>query len=159
YDELEYAREVARHFGTDHREFVVRPDALAIVDDLIAHFDEPFGDSSAIPTWYVSELARRHVTVVLSGDGGDELFGGCARYFPPPRIEAFDRWTPAAGRRVASLVWPWLPHGVRGRNFLRTVARRQGPVPRPDWLLPQGRKGRAADGRRQMADRRVGCRG
>jgi asparagine synthase (glutamine-hydrolysing) len=123
YDELEYARAVARHFATDHREFVVRPDALTIVDDLIAHFDEPFGDSSAIPTWYVSELARRHVTVVLSGDGGDELFGGYDRYFPHPRIEAFDRWTPAAGRTVASLVWPWLPHGIRGRNFLRTVAR------------------------------------
>jgi asparagine synthase (glutamine-hydrolysing) len=82
YDELEHARVVARHFGTDHHEFVVKPDALAIIDDLIGHFDEPFGDSSAIPTWYVSEMARRHVTVVLSGDGGDELFGGYERYSP-----------------------------------------------------------------------------
>jgi asparagine synthase (glutamine-hydrolysing) len=123
YDELEHARVVARHFATEHHEFVVKPDALAIIDDLIAHFDEPFGDSSAIPTWYVSELARRHVTVVLSGDGGDELFGGYERYFPHPRIAAFDRWSPPASRAIASLVWPWLPHGATGKNFLRRAAR------------------------------------
>jgi asparagine synthase (glutamine-hydrolysing) len=123
YDELEHARSVARHFGTEHHEFVVKPDALAILDDLIRHFDEPFGDSSAIPTWYVSEIARRHVTVVLSGDGGDELFGGYERYSPHPRTAAFDRWTPTATRSVASLVWPLLPHGATGKNFLRRAAR------------------------------------
>jgi asparagine synthase (glutamine-hydrolysing) len=123
YDELEHARTVARCFGTDHHEFVVKPDALAIVDDLIAHFDEPFGDSSAIPTWYVSELARRHVTVVLSGDGGDELFGGYERYLPHPRVSAFDRWAPPGSRAVASLIWPHIPHGLTGKNFLRRVAR------------------------------------
>jgi asparagine synthase (glutamine-hydrolysing) len=123
YDELDHARSVARHFGTEHHEFVVKPDALAILDDLIGHFDEPFGDSSAIPTWYVSEIARRHVTVVLSGDGGDELFGGYERYSPHPRIAAFDRWSPPATRSVASLVWPLLPHGATGKNFLRRAAR------------------------------------
>jgi asparagine synthase (glutamine-hydrolysing) len=123
YDELAYARVVAKHFGTDHHEFVVKPDALAILDNLISHFDEPFGDSSAIPTWYVSELARRHVTVVLSGDGGDELFGGYDRYFPHPRVAKFDRWSPPGTRAVASAVWPLLPHGVKGKNFLRRVAR------------------------------------
>jgi asparagine synthase (glutamine-hydrolysing) len=123
YDELEHARVVARHFATDHHEFVVKPDALAIIDDVIAHFDEPFGDSSAIPTWYVSEIARQHVTVVLSGDGGDELFGGYERYSPHPRIAAFDRYAPPATRKIASLVWPLLPHGATGKNFLRRVAR------------------------------------
>ena len=123
YDELEHASSVARHFGTEHHEFIVKPDALAIIDDLIGHFDEPFGDSSAIPTWYVSEMARRHVTVVLSGDGGDELFGGYERYSPHPRIAAFDRWSPPATRSVASLVWPLLPHGVTGKNFLRRAVR------------------------------------
>jgi asparagine synthase (glutamine-hydrolysing) len=123
YDELEHARVVASHFRTHHHEFVVRPDAVAILDDLIGHFDEPFGDSSAIPTWYVSELARRHVTVVLSGDGGDELFGGYDRYFPHPRVAAFDRWAPRGSRAMASTVWPWLPHGMTGKNFLRRVAR------------------------------------
>ena len=97
FDEVEGARQVAKHFGTEHHEFVVRPDALGIVDALVRHFDEPFGDSSAIPTWYVSEMASRHVTVVLSGDGGDELFGGYDRYLPHPRVESFDRALGAAG--------------------------------------------------------------
>ena len=123
FDELEHARTVARHFGTDHHEFVVRPDGLAILDDLIAHFDEPFADSSAIPTWYVSEIARRHVTVVLSGDGGDELFGGYDRYLPHPRVARFDRLPIPGMRSAAALAWPLLPHGVTGKNFLRHVAK------------------------------------
>jgi asparagine synthase (glutamine-hydrolysing) len=123
FDELEHARTVARHFGTDHHEFVVRPDGLSILDDLIGHFDEPFADSSAIPTWYVSEIARRHVTVVLSGDGGDELFGGYDRYLPHPRVAQFDRLPLPGLRAAASLAWPLLPHGAKGKNFLRHVAR------------------------------------
>ncbi|MGE5815415.1 MAG: asparagine synthase (glutamine-hydrolyzing), partial [Acidobacteriota bacterium] len=123
HDELPYARAVARHFGTDHHEFVVRPDALAILDAVVAHFDEPFADASAIPTWYVSEIARRHVTVVLSGDGGDELFGGYDRYLPHPRVEAFDRMPLAGKRRLAAALWPLLPHGTRGKNYLRHVSR------------------------------------
>lgn len=122
YDELEHARAVARLFGTDHHEFVVRPDALGILDDLIEHFDEPFADSSAIPTWYVSEMARQHVTVVLSGDGGDELFGGYDRYLPHPRVLQFDR-LPVPGRhRLAGAIWPLMPHGMQGKNFLRHVS-------------------------------------
>ena len=123
YDELEHARTVAAHFGTDHHEFVVRPDGLSILDGLISHFDEPFADSSAIPTWYVSEIARRHVTVVLSGDGGDELFGGYDRYLPHPRVAAFDRLAVPGARAAAALAWPLLPHGTRGKNFLRHVAK------------------------------------
>jgi asparagine synthase (glutamine-hydrolysing) len=123
FDELEHARRVAKIFGTDHHEFVVRPDGLSILDRLIEHFDEPFADSSAIPTWYVSEIARRHVTVVLSGDGGDELFGGYDRYLPHPRVAQFDNLPLPGKRQVASLVWPLLPHGARGKNFLRHVSR------------------------------------
>jgi asparagine synthase (glutamine-hydrolysing) len=123
FDELEHARTVANHFGTDHHEFVVRPDGLSILDSLIAHFDEPFADSSAIPTWYVSEIARRHVTVVLSGDGGDELFGGYDRYLPHPRVAQFDRLPVPGLRAAAALAWPLLPHGVTGKNFLRHVAK------------------------------------
>ena len=122
FDELDAARRLARHFSTDHHEFVVRPDALGVVDSLVQHFDEPFGDSSAIPTWYVFQMARRHVTVVLSGDGGDELFGGYDRYLPHPRVAAFDSLTGSAGRTVAGLAWPLLPHGRTGKNFLRHVA-------------------------------------
>jgi asparagine synthase (glutamine-hydrolysing) len=123
YDELDHARTVARHFNTDHHEFVVKPDGLAILDRLIAHFDEPFADSSAIPTWYVSEMARRHVTVVLSGDGGDELFGGYDRYLPHPRVAQFDRLPLPGKRLMARVLWPMLPHGARGKNFLRHVSR------------------------------------
>jgi asparagine synthase (glutamine-hydrolysing) len=123
FDELEHARRVAQHFGTDHHEFVVKPDAISILDRLVSHCDEPFADPSAIPTWYVSEMARRRVTVVLSGDGGDELFGGYERYVPHARVMAFDRYTPAALRRAAAIVAARLPHGVRGRNFLRHVGR------------------------------------
>jgi asparagine synthase (glutamine-hydrolysing) len=123
FDELPHARRVARHLQTEHHEFVVRPDALGILDRMIWHFDEPFADPSAIPTWYVSEMARRHVTVVLSGDGGDELFGGYTRYRPHPRVESFDRLSAGLGRAVAKAAWRALPHGARGKNFLRHVAR------------------------------------
>jgi asparagine synthase (glutamine-hydrolysing) len=123
FDELPHARRVAEHLQTDHHEFVVRPDALGILDRVVWHFDEPFADPSAIPTWYVSEMARRHVTVVLSGDGGDELFGGYTRYRPHPRVESFDRLSAGVGRAVAAAAWRALPHGARGKNFLRHVSR------------------------------------
>jgi asparagine synthase (glutamine-hydrolysing) len=123
YDELDAARVVARHFGTEHHEFVVRPDALHIVERLVWHFDEPFADSSAIPTWYVSELARQHVTVVLSGDGGDELFGGYDRYLPHPRVSQFDRLPLPGARQLAGLAAQVLPRGATGQRFLRHVSR------------------------------------
>jgi asparagine synthase (glutamine-hydrolysing) len=80
YDETSYARQVASRFGTDHHEEIVRPDALGILPELVRHYGEPMADSSAIPTWYVSRLASRHVKMVLSGDGGDELFAGYTSY-------------------------------------------------------------------------------
>ncbi len=122
YDELQYARKVAIQYGTDHHEDVVTPDALAILDTLVSHFDEPFGDPSSIPTWYVSQLAAKHVTVTLSGDGGDELFGGYERYLQDPRVAAIDRYAPPAIRRVAGLVSSRLPQGATGKRFLRHIA-------------------------------------
>ncbi len=80
YDEAPYARQVSKLFSTDHHEETVEPDAIDIVDKLAWHYDEPFADSSAIPTYYVSKIARRHVTVALGGDGGDENFAGYRRY-------------------------------------------------------------------------------
>lgn len=80
YDETAHARRVAAHFGTDHHETIVRLDALAVLPKLLAHYDEPYADSSAIPTFYLAEMTRRHVTVALNGDAGDENFAGYERY-------------------------------------------------------------------------------
>jgi asparagine synthase (glutamine-hydrolysing) len=80
YSELHYAKMVAQRWNTDHHEEIVNPDGLAILPELVKHYGEPFGDSSAIPTWYVSRLARKHVTMVLTGDAADELFGGYQSY-------------------------------------------------------------------------------
>jgi asparagine synthase (glutamine-hydrolysing) len=80
YDELKYAKKIAGLFHTDHTEFIVKPDALKILPKIVWHYDEPFADSSAIPTYYVSQLTRKHVTVALNGDGGDESFAGYERY-------------------------------------------------------------------------------
>jgi asparagine synthase (glutamine-hydrolysing) len=80
FDETVYAAQVAEYLKTDHTRFEVTPDAIGILEKLVWHYDEPFGDSSAVPTWYLSELTRQSVTVALSGDGGDELFAGYERY-------------------------------------------------------------------------------
>jgi len=80
FDELHYARLIAEKFDTDHHEFVVRPDALAILPKLVWHYNEPYADASAVPTYYVSKITREHVTVALNGDGGDESFAGYPRY-------------------------------------------------------------------------------
>jgi asparagine synthase (glutamine-hydrolysing) len=78
--ELPYARLVAQRWGTDHHEIMVNPDMVAIVPKLVWHYGEPFADASSVPTWYLAEVTKRHVTVALSGDGGDETFGGYDRY-------------------------------------------------------------------------------
>ncbi|MGB1814610.1 MAG: asparagine synthase (glutamine-hydrolyzing) [Rubripirellula sp.] len=80
FDETAYAAEVAKHLGTQHQRFEVKPSGVDLIDKLVWHYDEPFGDSSAVPTWYLSELTKSEVTVALSGDGGDELFAGYERY-------------------------------------------------------------------------------
>ena len=89
FDERTHARAVARQYGTDHHEFVVEASALDILPTLAWYFDEPFADSSAIPSFYVAQLSRRHVTVALNGDGGDESFGGYTRYARMAGLERF----------------------------------------------------------------------
>ena len=80
FDELPYARRLAEQYGTDHHEFIVRPDAAAVLPDLVRHYGEPFADPSALPTYYLSKMTRQEVTVALSGDGGDENFAGYENY-------------------------------------------------------------------------------
>nr|MDQ6914916.1 asparagine synthase C-terminal domain-containing protein [Actinomycetota bacterium] len=97
FNELDRARLVAQRFGTDHHELVLRPDASELLPRLVEAFDEPFADSSALPTYLVSQLAAEHVKVVLSGEGGDELFGGYYTYVADllaPRVG----WAAAAAR-------------------------------------------------------------
>ncbi len=118
YNELPYARLVAERFGTDHHELVLDPDVMDLMDHLAWDLDEPFGDASAIPTYMVSKLAGQHVKVVLSGDGGDELFGGYDKYVVESR-ERMTRFLPSFVRGLmghASRRWP---EGVRGKNSLR----------------------------------------
>jgi asparagine synthase (glutamine-hydrolysing) len=122
YNELEYARLTAKKYGTDHHEFFVTPEICDVVDELAWHFDEPFADSSAIPTYMVSKLAREHVTVILSGDGGDELFAGYTRYLVEQRRNAF-AYVPSAVREgMMRPLSSRLPHGTLGRNFIYNVS-------------------------------------
>ncbi|HEU5252291.1 MAG TPA: asparagine synthase (glutamine-hydrolyzing) [Solirubrobacterales bacterium] len=96
FDELSRARLVAERYGTDHRELIVRPDAVELLPKLVEAFDEPFGDSSALPTYLVSELAAEHVKVALSGEGGDELFGGYYTYVADLLARRIGRLAPLA---------------------------------------------------------------
>ena len=122
YNELKYARVAAKHFGTDHHEFVITPDICEVVDELVWHFDEPFADSSAIPTYMVSKLAREHVKVVLSGDGGDEVFGGYTRYALDRRRSGFANLPRVLRHGLMRPLSRRLPHGAWGRNYLHHIS-------------------------------------
>ena len=122
FDESAAARAVAAELGTDHTEMVLRPNVEDMFEVIATMFDEPFADSSAIPSFLVAQLARHSVTVALSGDGGDELFGGYTRY-----RKALGQGTGGEGglRRVVSALGLMLPHAVPGRNRLVDFGRTQ----------------------------------
>ncbi|MGH9749792.1 MAG: asparagine synthase (glutamine-hydrolyzing), partial [Candidatus Polarisedimenticolia bacterium] len=117
FDELPHARRVARAFGTEHHELVVRPDLEELATGIAWHLDEPFGDSSAIPAYLVSRLAAGHVKVVLTGDGGDELFGGYDKYLVEGRERRLERLA-APLRPLLGAAARLLREGARGRNLL-----------------------------------------
>jgi asparagine synthase (glutamine-hydrolysing) len=121
YDEADQARRVAERWGTDHHPLVVRPDALAVVGTLARHFGEPYADSSAVPTYYVSKLTREGVTVALNGDGGDESFAGYGRYLAHRLAGRIGRVPGLC--RTASALARGLPDSTDPRNRVRQARR------------------------------------
>jgi asparagine synthase (glutamine-hydrolysing) len=139
YDELDAARATAAHFGAEHHEQIVAPDCVRVAETLAVHYDEPFADASAMPTFFVAELARRHVTVCLTGDGGDELFAGYTPY-----ADAVARVASAPLATLRALIGAGarqMPVHARGKGRLSTLA--MGPeawfvwrrTVFPDYLL------------------------
>jgi asparagine synthase (glutamine-hydrolysing) len=142
---------VAAKYATDHHEIVVRPEAIGIIRKFTKHFGEPFGDASAIPTFIVSEFAARSVKVALSGDGGDELFGGYTSFQQVQRLSRLDH-VPQAVRRLMSWMSGRLPYSAYGKNFLYMMGRSSGldryfafnyapyhmrsRLLRPEWMMP-----------------------
>ena len=151
FNELPYARMIADRYKTDHHEIVVRPDAVDLVSKLVHHFDEPFGDSSAIPTYIVSQFAAEKVKVVLTGDGGDELFAGYDNLLHMDRLRRYDRVPRLARKAIGSLAAA-LPYSAYGKNYLRVISRptaleryfdltylpysMRQQLLRPEWMLP-----------------------
>lgn len=124
FSETEYARAVAERFETDHTEMIVDPDFGETLDKLTRLLEEPFADSSILPTFHVSRLARQHVTVALSGDGGDELYAGYDRYQINLLRSRFERLPAWMGRAYREHVYPRLPRNLRGRQFAYNISLR-----------------------------------
>ncbi|RJP56665.1 MAG: amidotransferase 1, exosortase A system-associated [Candidatus Auribacter fodinae] len=128
--ELPYAREVAKLYKTDHFEHVVRPDAVSILDHIVHFYDEPFADTSAIPSYYLSQITRRKVTVALSGDGGDEDFAGYRRYVYDCLENRLRQFIPAVIRQpvfgALGSIYPkadWLPQVFRAKTLFQNIAK------------------------------------
>src|SRR3954447_24370994 len=162
FDELEYARAVASRFGTDHREFVVEPDALEIMPKLARHYGEPYADPSAIPSFYLSELTKQHVTVALNGDGGDESFAGYSRYRANRMLRGL-KWQAAPLRAVGGLARR-IPEGGRDNSTRARVRRLLGtagmsPAERYlTWMTPFPAERRARLLRPELSGRLGGFR-
>ena len=134
FDELRFARQVAARYGTDHYELVVKPSALDVLPKLAWHLDEPFADSSAIPTYYVAKITREHVTVALSGDGGDENFAGYRRYARALALGArMDRIPARLARPLLRLASRLLPIGAPGQAYAGLLG--AGPLERYARLI------------------------
>ncbi len=130
FDELRYARLVAQRFGTDHHELIVEPDALAILPRLVEHYGEPYGDSSAVPTYYLSQITRQHVTVALNGDGGDELLAGYERHWAAGVAAHYDRLPEFVRNGLIRPLVPLMPE-TRRRSLVRRAKRFMTGVQQP----------------------------
>ncbi|HEX8919925.1 MAG TPA: asparagine synthase (glutamine-hydrolyzing) [Pyrinomonadaceae bacterium] len=123
FSELHHARRVAEHVGADHHEFIVRPDAMEVLPTLVEHYGEPYADSSAIPTYYVSRETRKHVTVALNGDGGDECFAGYERYAAMRLAERYRKLPALMREGVIRQAVNLLPSSELRRSRVRSVKR------------------------------------
>jgi asparagine synthase (glutamine-hydrolysing) len=123
YDETSFAELAARHLGTEHQTFIVEPKAWETLPELAWHFDEPFSDSSALPTWYVSRETRRSVTVALTGDAGDELFGGYERYRALAITQRFHSLPDGPRRLLGAVTARLLPRSGQAKSMFRKLER------------------------------------
>ncbi len=123
FSELKYAKKVADHVGAEYNEFIVKPNAMEVLPTLIEHYGEPYADPSAIPTYYVSKETRRHVTVALNGDGGDESFAGYERYVAMRLAERYRRVPALLRKPLVEFPLSLLPHPNGFRNRLRSAKR------------------------------------
>jgi asparagine synthase (glutamine-hydrolysing) len=125
YSELKYARVVAKHFQTEHHEFIVKPNFIELLPKIIWHYDQPFADSSALPTYYVSKVAREHVKVALNGDGGDENFAGYLRYVAFKGSLYFSPPFQIIGKTLTLQLASLIPHieTAKARNIFRYMYR------------------------------------
>lgn len=122
FNEAPYARAVAEKFGTDHHELIVEPDLVDTVNQLTGHMEEPFGDSSMLPTYFISCLARKYVKVALSGDGGDEAFAGYDRYRIHLQERSYENVPGWAKRFYREHVHRWVPYAMPGRNLAYSIS-------------------------------------
>ena len=123
FDETKYARIIAKKFGTQHEEFIVEPNAISILPKLVWHYDQPYADSSALPTYYVSQVTRQRVTVALNGDGGDEFFGGYERYRALLFYKLFRSMTNEPLRSLFESATKFIPEGSMNRSIPRKIRR------------------------------------
>jgi asparagine synthase (glutamine-hydrolysing) len=131
FDELEHARRVAERFGTEHYEFVVRPNAVEILPTLVRHYGEPYADSSAIPTYYLAKMTRQHVTVALNGDGGDECFAGYERYAAMLAAQRYQQVPRVLREQIVEPALAGIPGAARPRSWLGKARRFLDVMGRP----------------------------
>lgn len=123
YDELKYARSIARHFDTEHKEFIVRPKALDVLPALVEHYGEPYADPSCIPTYYLAQMSKQYVSVVLNGDGGDELFAGYDRYQAMLYSGFFDNIPLFLRKKIHHIAMSIIPEPRAQQSGMRKIKR------------------------------------
>src|ERR687894_1417673 len=131
FSELHHARRIAEHVGADHHEFIVRPEALEVLPMLVEHYGEPYADSSAVPTYYVARETRKHVTVALNGDGGDESFAGYDRYIAMGLTEKYRRVPALLRESLIKEAVNLIPVSPTGRSRINSAKRMLAVVSQP----------------------------